>query len=123
MARGPGGSGHFFHTGQDLSSCSTNKAHIEGVGKAMYRVPIKNNCLSKILLKKSPKMIPQLSDFIIIQMFLCNLTSFPESDNEKNVFRSGPSPRFMACPVNERLDGYFFPDIQGSHALWRVAFV
>jgi hypothetical protein len=68
MARGPGGSSHLFHTGQDSPSCFPNKAHIQGVREAMYGMPIKDNCFTEIFLKQFPKVTAKVSGFITIQI-------------------------------------------------------
>ena len=89
---------------QYLRPHSAHKADMKRIREAINWVTIKNNFLTEILLKQLPKVIPQVSDFIVTEIPLCNLTGFPESHDEKNIFGPGPPARFMASTMDKRFN-------------------
>ena len=84
---------------------------------------IENHFLSKIILKKFPEAVPHAANSIVTNIFLCDITRLPKSDNEKDILGSGPPARFVTCPVDKRFDRCSFTNIEGSHALWCVEFM
>jgi len=84
---------------------------------------IKDDFTPEVFLKNFPETIPEITDSIIIQIFLRNFTGLSKANNEKDIFSSSTSPRFMACPMNERFDRCAFTNIQNSYTLWGIYFM
>ena len=78
----------------------------------MEGMTIKDNSAPEVFLKKFPEAIPEIPNFIVVQISFGNLAGFPKSHDEKNIFSPGPPSGLVACTMNERFNRRSLPDIQ-----------
>src|SRR5438445_6486861 len=102
-----------------------SKINVQGVGQALFRMPVQDNPLAKRLHEPAPKAIAQLTQMLghLRQGLAGKSASRAQGNHVRHIFCARPPAIFVAGPVNEGLQLYSAPYIERAHALRRIDLV
>jgi len=117
-----GGCRYAFQSVEHMAANATSESNVKRVGKPLCGMAVEFQIVPEQFLQPGVQIVAQLRQprTAGFQVRRCQFAGSAERNVEQYVFGSGTSPRFMACPVDQRFKHHSLSNVERANALGRI---